>query len=126
MPDEIDKWRPRVSRGLKEQSRDDGLTDADIKALSECIRLHRQHDNCVDKMFAEHCPWIEIAMHCCYGMQNRNLRLKPWQSPPLHAGEDDPLWTRMQKLRISRFSADPLRDMMRWSKQHRSKQRRRS
>src|SRR6266850_1880229 len=28
-------------------------------------------------------PWIEVAEACAYGCQCRNLRLKPWQSPPI-------------------------------------------
>jgi hypothetical protein len=61
--------------------------------------------------------WIEVAEFAVYCCQIESLSLKPWQSPPCHAGEDDlnpydrdaqTLLRKMLVSGVSRFNADPI------------------
>jgi hypothetical protein len=64
--------------------------------------------------------WLDVATFASYHQQCRNLHLKPWETPPIHAGDADPphddvhkiegaqkLAQRMRKLGISIFAPDP-------------------
>lgn len=62
-------------------------------------------------------PWIEVAEFASYSCQIHALNLKPWESPPCHADEDDPdpqdkaaqyLLRQMLAAGVSRFDPDPL------------------
>jgi len=33
-------------------------------------------------------PWEDVAMFAAYCCQTAALNLKPWQEPPMHAGDD--------------------------------------
>ena len=62
-------------------------------------------------------PWTEVAEFASYSCQIHTLSLKPWQSPPCVADEDDPderdkkaqhLLRKMLAAGISRFEPNPL------------------
>ena len=61
--------------------------------------------------------WVEVAEFASYCCQCRALNLKPWQSPPCHADEDDAnprdekaraLLRRMLRAGVSRYDPDPM------------------
>ncbi|MBB6407653.1 hypothetical protein [Mesorhizobium sangaii] len=55
--------------------------------------------------------WFEAAIFASYCCQIKALRLKPWESPPVHGRKEDPqswrLLQRMLKAGISQFEPDP-------------------
>ena len=68
-------------------------------------------------------PWEDVAMFAAYCCQTAALNLKPWQEPPMHAGDDRPLDTsplmgrlaawelrrRLLAAGLSKFEPDPIR-----------------
>ncbi|WP_192178817.1 hypothetical protein [Mesorhizobium amorphae] len=61
--------------------------------------------------------WFEAAIFASFCCQVDSLRLKPWESPPVHGRKEDPqswrLLRRMLKAGISQFEPDPAAALMR-------------
>ena len=62
-------------------------------------------------------PWEDVAMFAAYCCQTAALNLKPWQEPPMHAGDDRLLtpprsWVASG---LSKFEPDPIRALERAS-----------
>jgi hypothetical protein len=73
--------------------------------------------------------WVAVAEFAAYSCQIDALNLKPWESPPCHADEDnsDPqdkaaqhLLRRMLTAGVSRFDPDPLAALRQASRRKRS------
>jgi hypothetical protein len=96
------------------------LDDVDRAALERAMEIAKR-----DLLRAEQLegkllqgdPWAEVAEFAAYSCQIHALSLKPWQSPPCHADEDDPdeqdkkaqhLLRKMLAAGVSRFDPDPL------------------
>jgi hypothetical protein len=63
------------------------LSEVDRAAGEMAIAMAKEAESEVERRRIEEDlatkPWIEVAEACAYGCQCRNLRLKPWQSPPI-------------------------------------------
>jgi hypothetical protein len=73
--------------------------------------------------------WVAVAEFAVYSCQIDALSLKPWETPPCHADEDDSdpqdkaaqhLLRRMLAAKISRFDPDPLKALRQASRCKRS------
>jgi hypothetical protein len=94
------------------------LTTIDIEALDRAIEqaLAEPEDRegrhwQINKMLAED-DRIEVGMFCSYHLQCERLRLKPWDSPPMHSNgigrsPSARLRKRLEKAGLSIFEPDP-------------------
>jgi len=62
--------------------------------------------------------WVAVAEFAAYSCQIEALNLKPWETPPCHADEDDPdernknaqhFLRKMLAAGVSRYDPDPLK-----------------
>jgi hypothetical protein len=103
----------------------DYYTTEDLECMSRAIKLALEGD---DLEFAELIQTkldeddeIEAGTFASYSLQNTNLGLKPWQTPPLHLDLEGPtkepdlataeLCRQMDRFGVSRLSPDPLSDL---------------
>jgi hypothetical protein len=93
------------------------MTDKDKDALTRAMEMARREPSRrwqLDEMLKDQ-SWQEVAEFAAYHCQNRTLRLKPWESPPMNFDEDEDddspgcaLLIRMLAAGLSRFEPDPL------------------
>ena len=98
------------------------LSQADQDALERALQLacrRSPEDAARFEEMLRHKPWREVCESAAYSMQVRNLRLKPWQAPPMSVRTDEigmgygcsasevKLKRRMVSLGISIFEPDP-------------------
>jgi hypothetical protein len=127
--EEIERWRPDIIAAMSAFDFDEnGLTTADIAALTESLRLQREHPDHrrreqIEAKLLECSSWIECAKFASYSRQCDNLRLKPWQSPPMVGNPDDRLLIRMRRLGISQYAPDPMAAIAAWTKENRKRRR---
>ncbi len=110
---------------LKPGEKADGshLDPIDREALERCIEIACQdrrpgRAEQIEWMIANNSGgWFEAAIFASYCCQMNSLRLKPWESPPVHGREEDPpswrLLRRMLNAGISQFEPDPPAALMR-------------
>lgn len=110
---------------LKPGEKADGshLNAVDREALERCVEIACQDKRAgraeqIEWMIATNGGgWFEAAIFASFCCQMNSLRLKPWESPPVHGREEDPkswrLLQRMLKLGISQFEPDPAAALMR-------------
>ena len=94
------------------------LDAADRDALERCMEIaKRDRAEQLEGKLLQGDPWIEVAEFASYSCQLHALNLKPWESPPCHADEDDPderdkkaqhLLRKMLAAGVSRYDPDPL------------------
>jgi hypothetical protein len=82
--DEVD--REALSRSLQV------ILDGDDKSRAEQVRDFLNDE--------EHCGWFYATSFCSSICQSRALGLKPWQSAPSDADEDDPHGQRSEAVRL--------------------------
>lgn len=98
------------------------LDAVDRDALERAMQLCAQRDPSraeqLDGKLRQGDPWVEVAEFASYSCQIHALSLKPWQSPPCVADEDDPdeqdkkaqhLLRKMLAAGVSRYDPDPLK-----------------
>ena len=101
------------------------MTRKDWAALTAAMKLARQDPmraQQLDGKLASGEPWEEVAEFAAYCMQCDNLRLKPWQAPPLdtadatderesygHMPNEVALKRKMIALGISLYAPDPMK-----------------
>lgn len=110
---------------LKPGEKADGshLDPIDREALERCIEIARQDTRPgraeqITWMIANNGGgWFEAAIFASYCCQMHSLRLKPWESPPVHGRiEDPPSWRLLQRMlraNLSQFEPDPPAALMR-------------
>lgn len=90
------------------------LSAVDRDALSTCLAIMEADPEFVEQQKDR--PWFERASAAAYHLQYTNLRLKPWESPPMCAAEDEPrerdkaaqsLLRQMLRAGVSRYDPDP-------------------
>ena len=86
----------------------------DPQEAAHLARLLKDHDNP-----AEDRPWIDVAKSAAYHCQVENLKLRPWELPPMHGAVDNPrgnaqgrekarkLLDRLLAAGLSRFEPNP-------------------
>jgi hypothetical protein len=104
-------------------SREIPMKKVDREALQRALRMAKAENKQQIKAKLKTEPWIEVALFAAYSLQIDNLNLKPWQSPPMHMGDDKPrdesplagrvaAWALRRKLLaagLSVFEPDPVR-----------------
>jgi hypothetical protein len=95
-------------------------TEADVEALQRAIDMTLAEPDPgrvlqMQRMLEED-DWFEAARFAAYHQQTKNLRLRPWQSPPCcvgaRAGTDEEILEigrRLVRLGLSLFEPDPLK-----------------
>ena len=94
---------------------DDDLTEADREALGRALALEGVPQ--VEQQRA----WFDRARAAAYHMQLKNLRLKPWESPPMYGDVERPraqpgaaeLLARLLAANLSRYEPDPIEALAR-------------
>jgi hypothetical protein len=95
------------------------MTRTDKEALERCVALALAGDEAralqIREMLQSE-PWEDVAAFAAYGIQMRSLRLRPWESPPCWASEDESgpagaLLRKMLKAGLSRYEPDPLQTL---------------
>jgi hypothetical protein len=99
------------------------LDELDRNALQRCMDIAMRDpdraEQLKEKLDAGE-SWADVAFTAAYGIQIRNLHLRPWQAPPCVADENDPkerdrqaqkLLRRMLAAGISRFEPEPLKPL---------------
>ena len=98
----------------------------DQEALRRAVRLTRAdevRDAQIARKLANGQPWESVAKFCAYHQQCSTLRLRPWQQPPCHSGDDEPVdrhpsdgrvaaWqlrARLLAAGLSQYEPDPIR-----------------
>jgi hypothetical protein len=94
------------------------MTEVDKDALRRAIKMTRAlgaaENEQIDRRMAEGQSFEEIGRSCAYGCQRHNLRLKPWESPPIYAElhPDQPgateLLEKLLAAGLSRWEPDPI------------------
>jgi hypothetical protein len=94
------------------------MTETDKQALRRAIKLayaeSPESAGQIDHRMALGQSFEDIGMSAAYGCQCHNLRLKPWQSPPMYAEfhPDQPgaleLLNKLLDAGLSRYEPDPL------------------
>jgi hypothetical protein len=97
------------------------MTRTDKEALKRAIKVARaespEHAGQIDRWMAQGRSFEEIGRSCAYGCQCRNLRLKPWQSPPMYGdvqpgheahADAEVLLRKLLAAGLSRYEPDPL------------------
>jgi hypothetical protein len=94
------------------------MTEVDKDALRRAIKMARaespEHAGQIDRMMAQGQSFEEIGRSCASGCQRHNLRLKPWESPPIYAElhPDQPgateLLNKLLDAGLSRYEPDPI------------------
>jgi hypothetical protein len=94
------------------------MTGTDKQALKRAIKMARvespESAGQIDRRMAEGQSFEEIGRSAAYGCQCRNLRLKPWESPPVYAElhPDQPgaleLLNKLLAAGLSRWEPDPI------------------
>jgi len=97
-------------------------SQADDEALERALQLacrRSPEDAARFEEMLRRKPWREVCESAAYSMQVRNLRLKPWQAPPMNVRTDEigqgygcsasevKLRRHMLRLGISIFEPDP-------------------
>lgn len=100
------------------------ITADDTAALTRAIEQERRHGDAkaIDAMLKDQ-SWHEAGVHASWCCQDRNLRLRPWECPPLATKSTDvndaaDVWGwRLNEIRllkkmldrdISRYEPDPI------------------
>jgi hypothetical protein len=83
------------------------------RAIKQCRAQGLAENNQIDRKMAAGQSFEEIGQFAAYCCQRRNLRLKPWESPPinaeLHPGQGAlALRARMQAAGLSLYEPDPI------------------
>jgi hypothetical protein len=98
------------------------MTEVDKDAFRRAIEQCRAHgiaeSEYIDRELASGESFEEVGKSAAYGCQCRNLRLKPWQAPPMfgdahpgHEGHADAevLLQKLLDAGLSRYEPDPIR-----------------
>jgi hypothetical protein len=80
-----------IRHGLTPTELEQQLTPTDRAALELAIAMARkespaQRRQIDDKLKTE--PWVEVGVFASYCCQDHNLKLKPWQTPPIWIDPD--------------------------------------
>jgi hypothetical protein len=128
MIEELSQWeKTRVWAEARRREYEDqasALDAVDRDALERCMDMARRDPSRarqMDSMLTDQ-AWLEVATFASYVVQGQNLRLKPWESPPMCGGptpgrtgpaaESDikagQLLDRMLAAGLSQYEPDPI------------------